>query len=589
MDNQSLANKLKYHRKRNGYSQEELSTRTNVTVRTIQRIEKAEVNPHLNTIKLLVVALDIEVDELLSLENPKEETIKKKWLLLMHATPLLGIFLPLFNVLIPLFIWIHKRDDNPIYDEHGRKVVNFQITVSMLTILSFISLLTIEKWGFFIFITTIPICIGISIFNIIYVLQKDACYYPFSIPFLKIKPSKGVESVALIFALMSLCSYTAQVDTSIERLNGSSITRAELDRRIASLIDSANVTGFTVTLFNKDSVAYQKAFGYANSAEKDSLRTDHVFYGASLSKAVFGYIVAQLASEGIIDLDTPLQEYLDVPIPEMTFKREWRNYRNIENDYRYKEVTARMCLSHTTGFPNWRWISRIGEFQQEGKIQFYFDPGTKYSYSGEGIRLLQKVIEKKLGKGLEQLAKERVFNPLGMNMTSYVWQKKFEGRYCYGHTKEQEVLDKDKEDEAGGAGSLETTPVDYAKFMMKIMELLSHTSDVTNGMFEPNIRIHSKKQFGPGALEKTTDNDNIALSYGLGWGILTSPYGQGYFKEGHSEGFQHYSIIFPEKHIAMLIMSNSDNAEGIFKEVLEIGIGDYYTPWYWEDYIPFKH
>ena len=175
MKNQSLAERLKYQRKSKGFSQEELSLKTNVTVRTIQRIENAEVNPHLNTIKLLAVALDIEVNELLPLDNPKEEVIKKKWLLLLHAAPLLGIFIPLCNVLLPLFIWIHKREDNPIYNKHGIKVINFQITALLLVALSFVSLLTIEKWGFIIFIATVPICVGIVIFNIIYVLKKEIC------------------------------------------------------------------------------------------------------------------------------------------------------------------------------------------------------------------------------------------------------------------------------------------------------------------------------------------------------------------------------------------------------------------------------
>lgn len=376
-------------------------------------------------------------------------------------------------------------------------------------------------------------------------------------------------------------------NNQIQRIDGSLITRAKLDARIKTLVDTAKVTGFTVTIFNQDTVAYQKAFGYSNFTEKDSLNIDQVFYGASLSKAVFGYLVAQLVNEGLIDLDKPIQEYLDVSIPEMHFQREWRGFKNIADDDRYKIITARMCLSHTTGFPNWRWISRTGEFQPEGKIQFYFDPGTDYSYSGEGIRLLQKVIEKITGKGLEQLARDRVFDPLGMDMTSYVWQDRFENNYCYGHTRERKIIAKDKEDEAGAAGSLETTPVDYSKFISKIIELSSHNSDVTKLMFEPNIRIRSKKQFGPESLEKTNKNDSIALNYGLGWGILKSPFGHGYFKEGHSEGFQHYSILFPEKRIGILLMSNSDNAESIFKEVLKIGIGDIYTPWYWEDYIPY--
>jgi len=75
-------------------------------------------------------------------------------------------------------------------------------------------------------------------------------------------------------------------------------------------------------------------------------------------------------------------------------------------------------------------------------------------------------------------------------------------------------------------------------------------------------------------LVETNENKEINLGYGLGWGLLDSPYGQGSFKEGHAEGFQHYSIIFPEKQIGIIILSNSDNAESIFKELLEVTIGD---------------
>src|SRR5690606_37616833 len=118
MENQSIGKNLVYQRKLKGYSQEELSDKTSVTIRTIQRIEKEEVSPHLQTVKLLATALEIEVKDLLILEDPKEETIQKKWLLLMHGTPFLGFVLPLFNILLPLFLWIHKREDNRIYDLH---------------------------------------------------------------------------------------------------------------------------------------------------------------------------------------------------------------------------------------------------------------------------------------------------------------------------------------------------------------------------------------------------------------------------------------------------------------------------------------
>jgi CubicO group peptidase (beta-lactamase class C family) len=375
----------------------------------------------------------------------------------------------------------------------------------------------------------------------------------------------------------------------IKKIDGQTITFTALDKRISHLTDTANVTGLTVTIFNEDTVKYQKAFGYANLAKKDSLKTDHVFYGASLSKSVFGYLVATLAHEGIIDLDKPLQDYLETPIPEMSFEKEWRGFKNLAGDFRYKKITARMCLSHTTGFPNWRWISRTQEFTPEGDILFYFDPGTEYSYSGEGMMLLQYVIENITGKGLEQLAKERVFDPLEMDMTSYLWQKRFENNFCNGHTTAQEVIDKDKADETSAAGSMSTTPDDYSRFMKHILLLARNNSPVTNLMFEPNIKIRSKKQFGPEALETTTENDDIDLNYGLGWGLMDTPYGKAVFKEGHGEGFQHYSIIFPDKHTGVLIMSNSDNAESIFKELLELTIGDTFTPWEWENYIPYDY
>ncbi|MFT5669132.1 MAG: D-alanyl-D-alanine-carboxypeptidase/D-alanyl-D-alanine-endopeptidase [Vicingaceae bacterium] len=586
MNNRSLAERLKYYRKSKGLSQEELSNKTNVTVRTIQRIEKAEVNPHLNTIKLLAVALNIEVSELLPLQNPKEETIKKKWLLLLHATPLLGIFIPLCNVLLPLFIWIHKREDNPVYNEHGVKVINFQITVLLLASLAFASLLTVEKWGFIIFLTTVPICIAVVIFNIIYVLQKEKCYYPFSIPFLKYKQVSSI----LLLTMLAFSSCATKDKEEIERVNGSTISKDSITRKINQLISDADVTGLSVSIFNNNKVVYQKAFGYQDADTKGTLNTNSIFYGASLSKAVFSLLVMQLVEKGIIDLDTPLQDYLEKPLPEYEFNRNWRGYSDLKGDKRYERITARMCLSHTTGFPNWRFLTK-GGFDISGKLYFQFEPGTRYSYSGEGFSLLQFIVEKLTGKGLEEIAQERIFQPLGMERTSYIYilRDEFKNQYVYGNDKNQKALPFDQTDEAGAAGSLGTTLEDYSKFIEAVMNQKLMNKESFDKMFKNQISINSKQQFGPNALVETNENKDINLRYGLGWGLLQSPFGYGAFKEGHAEGFQHYSIIFPEKRIGILILSNSDNGESIFKELLEISIGDTYTPWEWENYTPYNN
>jgi CubicO group peptidase (beta-lactamase class C family) len=88
--------------------------------------------------------------------------------------------------------------------------------------------------------------------------------------------------------------------------------------------------------------------------------------------------------------------------------------------------------------------------------------------------------------------------------------------------------------------------------------------------------------------DTTSENDAIALGYSLGWGRLQTPFGFGVFKEGHGDGFQHYSILFPEKKLGIVIMTNSDNGESIFKELLEFAIKDVYTPWKWQGYLPYN-
>src|SRR5690606_22085984 len=131
----------------------------------------------------------------------------------------------------------------------------------------------------------------------------------------------------------------------------------------------------------------------------------------------------------------------------------WRGYHDLKGNTRYKAITARMCLAHTTGFPNWRFLTEKG-YDAKGKLYFQFEPGTRYSYSGEGMSLLQFVLEQLSGQGLEEMAQERIFKPLGMSGTSYiyVWQPGQEKQYAYAHDNKQHVLPKDEVDDAGAAG-----------------------------------------------------------------------------------------------------------------------------------------
>ena len=380
------------------------------------------------------------------------------------------------------------------------------------------------------------------------------------------------------FQLVSLFVFSQ----GITRLDNSQISFAEADKKIEALMASAKVTGMAITVFNNNEPVYKKTFGYKRADTKEPLRESTNIYGASLSKVVFAMLVMKLVEEGVIDLDKPLQQYLPKPIYEYQPLMKWHdNYKDLKNDTLYQKITARMCLDHTTGFANWRW------YEPDQKLRVNFTPGSKYEYSGEGLVYLQVVIEKMLNKSLEELMQEKIFKPLGMINSSYKWQQRFETDYSFGHDANGKLYQKDKDNDARSASTLETTLDDYTAFTKGVLKNLILKPSTTANMFTPQIRIRTVQQFGPNSTRDTAAWDAIQLGYGLGWGLLQTPYGTGAFKEGHGDGFQHYTIIFPKTGIGIIIMTNSDNGESIFKYLLENLIGDTFTPWYWENYIPY--
>ena len=383
--------------------------------------------------------------------------------------------------------------------------------------------------------------------------------------------------------LITGCASTAVPPSgkSIERLDGTRIEAVALTSHIEQLIQKANVHGLAISVFNDRELVYHEAFGVKRTDTKEPLRTDTVFYGASLSKAVFAVLAMQIVEQGIVDLDTPLVNYLDRPVYEYEAKAWHEDLKDLKDDPLYEKITARMCLSHTTGFPNWRW------FEPDEKLRVKFEPGSRYSYSGEGFVFLQGVIEKRTKRPLEEWAKEYIFEPYGMTNSSYTWQPRFEANYCYGHNEKGEIFEKDKDNAARAGSTLETTPDDFARFIRAVLNRKGMSEDSWNQMFSPQIRLRSKRQFGPLSEEITTDNDDIELSYGLGWGLLRTPYGWGAFKEGHGDGFEHYAIVFPEKGMGIVILTNSANGESIYKELLQVAIADVYSPMEWNGYMPY--
>jgi len=386
-----------------------------------------------------------------------------------------------------------------------------------------------------------------------------------------------LAGVCVLVVAAAIGGTTALGDrAAIRRLDGSTIQSAEIDATVTRLMHAARVTGIGVAILNDSEVVFEKAYGWRDREKELPLTVDSVMTAASLSKSAFATLVMGLVQAGKLDLDKPVARYLSKPLPE------YPRYAGIAGDARWEKLTPRMLLDHTSGFAN------LLSLEPGGKLRIHFEPGSRFAYSGEGILLLQFVVETAMNRPLEDLMSEQIFKPTGMTRTSMVWRPRFEDDFANAYDEAEHSLGPQRRTTANAGGGMQTTLADYARLLSAILRgqlLNSHASGL---MFTPQIAIHSLHEFPSLAKETTDRNDGIQLSYGLGWGLYTTPYGGAFFKEGHDEGFRHYTVCFPKRGIGLLIMTNSSNGEGIYKELIETLLKNAYTPIEWERFAPYN-
>ncbi|HNG34825.1 MAG TPA: serine hydrolase domain-containing protein, partial [Blastocatellia bacterium] len=187
---------------------------------------------------------------------------------------------------------------------------------------------------------------------------------------------------------------------------------AEFTARVPQFLEWANVPGLSAAIVNDGKLAWARSFGLKRAGANNPMDDNTLIAAGSLSKPVFAYGVLKLREEKLLDLDRPLVNYL--------------NASDLPDDPRTKLITARHCLTHSTGWQNWR-------FQAGDTLRFAFNPGERFSYSGEGMYLLQRVVEQLTGRGFEAFMRERVLDPLGMTRSTYLRLPGHDADVASGH------------------------------------------------------------------------------------------------------------------------------------------------------------
>jgi CubicO group peptidase (beta-lactamase class C family) len=356
-----------------------------------------------------------------------------------------------------------------------------------------------------------------------------------------------------------------------------------IDGEVGRILTRTHANGMAVAVIDRGKLQYIRAYGLRN-ADKEPLTTDTVMYGASLTKTVFAYTVMQLVDRGTLKLDTPLKDYLDKPLPsygpDPVFPDKYGPYRDLVNDSRWEKITPRMSLTHSTGFHNFWFV------EPDQKLRIHFEPGTRYSYSGEGFILLQFVIEhgsRSKGLGLDVGALTQAnFDRLGMSRTSLVWRNDFRANLADGWNDRGQPQKHDDRSKVRAAGSMDTTISDVAKFAAALVRCDGLSASSCAEMMKPQLHIATAHQFPVFGSALPVGQQRKDLYAGLGVIVFDGPQGHGYFKGGHDGQTANTMVCLQTGQRCVVILSNDVRSEAGFADLVKFILGETGVPYDWE-------
>jgi CubicO group peptidase (beta-lactamase class C family) len=380
----------------------------------------------------------------------------------------------------------------------------------------------------------------------------------------------GIFTVTVISGTERLDGIGPQTD-KWQTLSGEWRESDQAESFLRQVLDKSGATALSVAIVQGSNVVFQRSMGILDKKTKKLVNNQTVFRTASLSKPVFAYLVMKFVDEGLLDVDKPVHLYLERPI------HEYPDYKDLKEDERYKLLTARILLRHQSGFPNWRAMN------PDRRLDFKFTPGKMFKYSGEGYKLLQLILEEMTGKSLDQLSKEKVFVPLGMANSSFLWEKRFDGNFAVNMRTGLRRLIERTRTVPNPAASLLTNTADYAEFLLAIMNGKGLKPESLKMMLEPQVDITSRSLHAPQGTYPGI-SERIHLAWSMGWGRFRCPQGEALFHVGFEEGCDNYAVIFLDRDIGIVLQSVITGGEGIAPTVVKELISDIYSPFSWLRY-----
>lgn len=288
------------------------------------------------------------------------------------------------------------------------------------------------------------------------------------------------------------------------------------------------IPGLALARIEDGQLSWTRSYGQADADQP--LTDDTLFNVASLTKPLFSLGYLHLVDDGLTDLDESLADHWVDP--------------DVADDPRLSQLTARLALSHQSGFPNWR---------GREELYFMFAPGERHEYSGEGYEYVRRAVERQLDTSMSEWMQTQVLNPAGMNSTVFGWHDELSGRVSAGYEETGEIVDLEPtERQANAAANTFTTIGDYGRFAAWV----SQGADLDPALF---AQMTTRQAAHPNPIE----------FWGLGWRLLDVSGHPVLEHDGREPGIRTEVFIDPSSGDGLVMLTNSSNGELIVRDLLK--------------------
>lgn len=329
-----------------------------------------------------------------------------------------------------------------------------------------------------------------------------------------------MKNLKFLFLILTVSTYGQYKTTDV------------FEKQLPKWQEEHKVPAVAIGIIEDGEVAYTRVFGEQRIGVPAS--DESIFTVASLTKPIFATVALNLVSKGELSLDEPLYKYhLD---PDLSI------------DDNLKKLNARFVLSHQSGFVNWRNMS------PSKKLQFNFEPGSQYLYSGEGYEYLRKALENKTGDGLPKLAENVLFNPLGLKNIAFTWNPYGDmKKVVYPYNKNYEEYGYAPRTELNAAAGLLTTINDYTEVCAYVVNGAGLSKSVFEDMVAPQVKVKEN------------------LFYGLGWEVIPtlSNNESVIMHSGDENGIKTFVVLLPLSKKGMVIFTNGDEGFKVYQKIVE--------------------